>query len=139
MNKGNSTILWQYQKVNQILRKSFCTSGSQPSCCRVAPLPLGGQWSTAGNHAWAHRSPPAYSWPTLRWLKLRQGWFFSSSCYSFQLSQQNEHSTKTPCAAQPAGTSDWLGGGQAIDKGRGADGQGSSTTRPSSRTGSGHF
>lgn len=69
MNKGNSTILWQCQKVNWILRKSFCTSGPQLSCYRVALFPLGGQWSTAGHHAWAPRSPPAYSWAELCQLK----------------------------------------------------------------------
>lgn len=139
MNKGNSTILWRCQKVNQTPRKSFCASGPQPSCCRAAPFPLGGRWSTAGHQAGLCKYPPAYPWPIRCRFKLRQGWFFSSRSYSFQLSQQSEHSPKTPCASQPAGASNWLGGGYATDKGRGADSQGGSTTRPSSRTGSGHF
>lgn len=82
-------------------------------------------------------NPPAYSGPIRCRFKLRQGWFFSSQSYSFQLSQQSKHSPKTPSALQPAGTSNWLGGGYARDKGRAADSQGGSTTRPSSRTGSG--
>lgn len=135
MNKGNSTILRRCQKVNQILRKS--------SCRRVAPFPPGGRCNTAGHQAGVIGTLPsalfvAHPLPHTS-LKLTQGRLFSSWSYSFQLSQQSEHSPRTPCASQPTGTSTWLGGEYAADEGRGADSQGGSTTRPSSRTGSGHF
>lgn len=48
MNKGNSTILRRCQKVNQILRKSFCAPGPQPPAAEW-PLFL----RRAVQHSWS--------------------------------------------------------------------------------------
>lgn len=54
--------------------------------------------------------------------------FFPLS-YSFQLSSDSEHSTRTPCTSQPAGTPGWLEAMLWI-KGITADGQQSPRMRP---------
>ena len=87
-------------------------SGPRPSRCRAAPFPLGGWWSTAGPHAQGVQVPSGLFTAHSAGSSSDEGDSLFPLSYSFQLSQQSEHSTENPCASQPA----WLSR-QAMDKG----------------------
>lgn len=135
MNKGNSTTLWQCQKVNRILRKSFCVS------LLLQSGPVSSGWVV--EHSWSPCSGvqvPSGLFTARALLvqaQTRVESFFPLS-YSFQLSQQSGHSTKTPVHRGQCGPlAGWAD--RLWTKGTGADGQGSPRMRPSQRAGSGHF
>lgn len=108
MNKGNSVILWQCQKGNEILGKSFCVSGPQPSCCRVAPFSLGGWWSTAGHHAQAYNSPLAIRGPHSASSSSDKGVSFLPWATASNPARRVSTPPRPPCALQPTGNPDWL-------------------------------